>query len=196
MQRNSRAIAPEAVAALDLTDLMWSGAITSMTATADGSWIVVPTIGKPVILTTAADVAAYIDHATTGTGPQALAPARTTPADEDGCGCAPQADTTTPTDYGPDLMQARAILAELARQFDIPTQAMSAAYDEAAQAAVVRVQTRHGLYALHIPAISRQFVVSRNRQRDGVISARRVPATSDTTVTLLFGAYLRDRGAL
>ncbi|MFD8146113.1 hypothetical protein [Streptomyces sp. NPDC059708] len=205
MQHASRAIAPEAVSALELTDLLMSGAITSMTATADGSWIIVPTVGPPALLTNPADIAAYIDRATKGTGPQALTPARTTlpartatgPADDDaGCGCAPQPDTTTPADYGPDLMQARAILTLLTREFDINTHAVSAAYDQAAQAAVVRVQTRHGLYALHIPAVTMQFTVSRNGTRDGVIAARRVPATTDTSITLQFGAYLRDRGAL
>ncbi|MGW6842152.1 hypothetical protein [Streptomyces sp. NPDC054958] len=203
--RNARTEAPEAASTLNLTDLMVSGEITAIRANADGSWTVTSAYGATVTLTGPAQVAAYVDRATTGTGPQALAPARVAlparaatngPADEDMCGCAPAAGITVPVDHGPDMMQARAILRLLVQEFAISSHALSAAYDEAAQAAVVRIHTSHGLYALHIPAIGRQYVIHRNGRRDGVISVRRVPATSDSTVSLLTGAYLRDRGAL
>ncbi|MGN5392553.1 hypothetical protein [Streptomyces sp. JL7001] len=201
---NTRAVAPEAAAVLHLTDLMVSGEITALHANADGSWTVTSAHGATVTLTGTAQVVAYVDRATTSTGPQALAPARVAlparpPAsadEEDSCGCVPGTAGSAPVEYGPDLMQARAILRLLAKEFAISSHALSTAYDEAAQAAVVRIQTSHGLYALHIPAIGRQYVVYRNGGRDGVINARRVPATTDTTVTLLTGAYLRDRGAL
>ncbi|MFF8264342.1 hypothetical protein [Streptomyces virginiae] len=202
--RNARTISPEAAAVLNLTDLMVSGEVTALHANTDGSWTVTSAHGTTVTLTGPAQVAAYVDRAATGTGPLALAPARVAlparpPAsadEEDTCGCAPGTAGGAPVEYGPDLMQARAILRLLAKEFAISSHALSAAYDEAALAAVVRIQTSHGLYALHIPAIGRQYAMYRNGIRDGVISARRVPATSDTTVTLLTGAYLRDRGAL
>lgn len=202
MQHASRAIAPDAVSALELVDLVVSGPLRAVTANADGSWTVVPLVGPALILTGAEQVTAYVSRATTGSGPQALAPARIAlparPAaepEESGCGCNPGAPGMR-DEYAADLMQARAISHLLGAEFAITSHARSVTYDEAAQAAVVRVATGHGLYSLHIPAPGRQFTVHRNGSRDGVISARRVPAASDTTVTLLFGAYLRDRGAL
>ncbi|MFF5808238.1 hypothetical protein [Streptomyces sp. NPDC012746] len=199
--QHSRALTA-GTSAPELADLIVSGPLKSITANADGSWTVVPAVGPALLLTGPEQVTAYIQRATTGTGPQALAPARaalpaapSTGPDDDGCGCNPGIPAVA-TEYAADLMQARAISQILGTEFRISTNARSIAVDEAAQAVVVRILTPHGLYALHIPAVGRQFPVHRNGVRDGVLSVRRVPATSDATVALLLGAYLRDRGAL
>ncbi|MFZ3552111.1 hypothetical protein ACODT3_42205 [Streptomyces sp. 4.24] len=190
----------ETASSATLADLVVSGPLTPVTANGDGSWTVVPAYGPALLLTGPEQVHAYVERATHGTGPQALAPARltlpapVTQADEEGCGCAVAPAGTS--GYGADLMQARAIDQIFGREFQVHSHARSVTVDEAAQAAVLRVHTSHGLYALHIPAVGRQFPVHRNGVRDGVVSVRRVPAASDTTVALLFGSYLRDRGAL
>ncbi|MFF1561812.1 hypothetical protein [Streptomyces sp. NPDC058279] len=187
-----------------LTGLVLSGPLRSVTANGDGSWTVVPVAGPALLLTGAEQISAYVEHATHGTGPQALAPARVVlPAlqvDEDetghGCGCGRAAGSAATGEYAVDLMQARAVAQLLTAEFRVRADDVSVSVDEAAQAAVVRVQTSHGLYALHIPPRGGQFSVHRNGRRDGVIGARRIPSTSDTGITLQFGAYLRDRGAL
>ncbi|MCY0924215.1 MULTISPECIES: hypothetical protein [unclassified Streptomyces] len=192
-----------------LAGLVIAGPVRSVTANADGSWTVVPVAGPTLLLTDAGQAGAYIERATHGTGRQALAPARVAlparpahPAgdedeegDADPVGCGRGAGGAPADDYGTDLMQARAISRLLGAEFAIRADNRSVTVDEAAQAAVVHVQTHHGLYTLRIPAIGRQYGVLRNGHRDGVI-ARRIPSTSDASVALQFGAYLRDRGAL
>ncbi|MFD7560122.1 hypothetical protein ACFV9E_37185 [Streptomyces sp. NPDC059835] len=190
-----------------LTGLVISGPLRSVTANGDGSWTVVPVAGPALLLTGAEQINAYVERATHGTGPQALAPARverlTVPdaqADEDepghGCGCH-RATGGAPAGENPaDLMHARTVAKMLTQEFRIRAGYVSVSVDDATQAAMVRVETSHGLYALHVPPRGGQYVVRRNGRRDGVIGARRIPSTSDTSVTLQFGAYLRDRGAL
>ncbi|MFE3557287.1 hypothetical protein ACFXKW_20830 [Streptomyces sp. NPDC059193] len=200
MHRASRAITPEFTGALELFDLVVSGPLRAVHANADGSWTVVPVTGPALLLTGPDQVAAFVDRATHGTGPQALAPAtRELPApatadDTSGCGCAP-APYHRPHPQESDLMHARAIGARM-DEYGIHTARRSVAYDDTAQAAALRIVTDHGLYALHIPPTGQQFRVHRNGTRDGVIGARRVPATPDSTVAALLAAYLRDRGAL
>ncbi|MFF4323726.1 hypothetical protein [Streptomyces sp. NPDC001568] len=199
--------APTATPTDALTGLVISGPLRSVTANGDGSWTVVPVAGPALLLTGTAQVSAYVERATHGTGPQALSPARVTlpaapsvQADEDespqGCGCGGSEHSTPATPFAADLMQARAVAQLLTAEFRLSSNDVSVSVDEAAQAAVVRVQTSYGLYALHVPPRGGQFSVHRNGRRDGAIGARRIPSTSDTGITLQFGAYLRDRGAL
>ncbi|MCX5079026.1 hypothetical protein OG321_42280 [Streptomyces sp. NBC_00424] len=207
MQQTTRAIgagSPDAA----LAGLVIAGPVRSVTANADGSWTVVPVAGPTLLITGPDQAHAYIERATHGTGRQALAPARVAlparPAhqaddedeDADPVGCGRGAGGAPADDYGPDLMHARAVCQLLGTEFTIRADDRSVTVDEAAQAAVVHVQTHHGLYTLHIPGIGRQYRVLRNGHRDGVIRARRIPSTSDTSIALQFGAYLRDRGAL
>lgn len=201
MHTTSRAAQPEAVAAIELFDLVVGGALRKVEAHADGSWTITPVTGRPLLLTGPAEVTAYVDR-TNGTGPAALAPARTLAVEAaetpetgpEGCGCVPTAPAV-PSAFAADLMQARAIAAALG-DLGVSPSRRSAAYDERAQAAAVRVATTHGLYALRIPPVTRAFVVYRNGQRDGALGARRVPANSDSYITTLYAAYLRERGDL
>ncbi|WP_330346659.1 hypothetical protein OG858_46960 (plasmid) [Streptomyces europaeiscabiei] len=200
MRITSRDAQPEAAATIELFDLVVTGSLRKVEANADGSWTITPTVGQPLVLTGTAEVTAYIDR-THGTGPAALAPALTLPApdtsadqDPEGCGCVP-AVRGVPAMYTPDLMQARAISAGLG-DFGVNASRRTAAYDETAHAVAVRVATDHGIYALHIPPVTRPFVVHRNGHRDGSLGVRRVPATSDSTISTLYAAYLRERGVL
>ncbi|MFD9619724.1 hypothetical protein ACFWB2_20915 [Streptomyces virginiae] len=87
-----------------------------------------------VPLTGPAQVATYLDRATTGTGPQALAPAHVAPSPARPptapptmtCAAARAASITVPVDR-PDTMQARAILRLLAQEVAISSHALSAA---------------------------------------------------------------------
>ncbi|WP_125264844.1 hypothetical protein [Streptomyces alboflavus] len=198
MHITTRATQPGPAAAIELFDLVVTGALRSVEAHPDGSWTITPAIGRPLTLTSPAAISAYVDQAH-GTGPQALAPARTlAPAVPDaeteppGCGCVP---TTLPTGAAADLMQARAISRHL-NTLGISSQRRSVAYDQALEAAVVRVHTAHGLYALRIPEPRALFGVWRNGSRDGSLGERRVPANSDSYLATLYAAYLRERGAL
>ncbi|MGW2793615.1 hypothetical protein ACWC9H_27300 [Streptomyces sp. NPDC001251] len=186
-------------AARQLAQLVISGPLRAIHANGDGSWTIVPVTGQPLILTGRDEVTAYIERATHGTGPQALAPARPitadTGADDEACACRPAIAPALSPQHHADMMQARAILTGLAA-FGVRAARRSAAFDETAQAVAVRVQSGHGLYALHIPPAGMQFPVHRNGCRDGVIGARRVPATTDSMVTALYASYLRDRAAL
>ncbi len=186
-------------AARALAQLVISGPLQAVHANGDGSWTITPTTGQPLILTGPDEVAAYVERATQSTGPQALAPARplapATGDDHQGCGCRPAIAPALSPQHQADLMQARAVLAGLA-EFGVRAARRSVAFDEAAQAVTVRVQSGHGLYALHIPPSGAQFPVHRNGRRDGVIGARRVPATTDSLITALYAGYLRDRAAL
>lgn len=209
MHATTRAAHPDEAAAIELFDLVVSGPLRRVEANADGSWTVTPVTGRPLILTGAAEVAAYVDQ-TTGTGPTALVPAPAPAApsavpslvpsaasaaeEPPGCGCVPAA-RAVPTRYEADMMQARAIAARLA-EYGVRAARRSAAYDTEQQAAAVRVSTGHGTYTLLIPPPRRRYAVMRNGQRDGALSARRIPADTDSKITTLFAYYLRDRGAL
>uniref|UniRef100_UPI00110F710C hypothetical protein n=1 Tax=Streptomyces chryseus TaxID=68186 RepID=UPI00110F710C len=111
-----------------------------------------------------------------------------------GCGCVPAARDVY-GEYGADFMLGRAIAKGLA-EFGVTSQRRSVAVDESAQAVAVRVATDHGIYALHIPPRGKRYTVARNGRRDGSLEARRVPSTTDSLVSALFAAYLRDRGVL
>ncbi|MGW1674577.1 hypothetical protein [Streptomyces sp. NPDC002324] len=199
MNITSRDTQPEATAAIELFDLVVTGSLRKVEANADGSWTITPTIGQPLVLTGTAEVTAYVDRAH-GTGAAALAPALALPApyaddqEPEGCGCIP-AVRRVPATYTADLMQARAISAGLG-DFGVSPSRRTVAYDETAEAVAVRVATTHGIYALHIPPVARPFVVHRNGDRDGSLGVRRVPATTDSTISTLYAAYLRERGVL
>jgi len=190
---------PESAAALELVDLVISGALRRIEANSDGSWTITPVVGQPLVLTGPAAVLAYVDQAH-GTGPAALAPTKHLPAIEsaddepEGCGCSPAARPAPPPS-GADLMPARAVSAALG-DFGVSASRRSAAIDETAQAAVVRVASTHGIYALPIPPVGRAFGVWRNGKRDGSLGARRVPANTDSYLATLYATYLRDRGVL
>lgn len=185
---------PEAAAAIDLFDLVVSGPLRRVESHPDGSWTVTPTVGAPVLLTDPAQVAAYVATAH-GTGPQALAPVAPTgrPAAEpaEACGCVPAVRTR---DHSAEVMQALAVHHLLAEW--IAPARRSAAWDEDAQAAAVRIESPHGLYQMFIPAPGRPFPVFLAGRRDGTLGVRRGPGTSDGTVAALLACYLRDRGDL
>ncbi|MFJ2112434.1 hypothetical protein ACIOEX_11165 [Streptomyces sp. NPDC087850] len=192
-----RTTTPDA-AAIELFELVVSGPLRKVEAIADGSWIVHPVIGQPLVLTGPDQVAAYVVQAH-GTGPAALAPAAASgpAAAEDepgGCGCVATL-RSRPSQYEADMMQARAVSAGLG-DFGVSPARRSVAYDQQHQAAAVRVDTTHGIYSLHIPLIHHQFVVMRGDRRDGVIGARRVPAVRDSLIATLYAAYLRERAVL
>lgn len=195
MQRSAYATQPEFTAALDLADMLVSGPLRAVHSHPDGSWTVTPRTGPSLLLTSPAQVAAYVERAH-GTGPQSLAPARPVRAvepdgREGGCDCVPAAVSNGTA--RPDLLQARAISGHLG-ELGIPAARRSAAHDSEHQAAAVRVATDHGLYALLIPPVGRPFPVLANSHRDGALDVRRIPAVTDSHVATLFAAYLRDRG--
>ena len=68
MHEASRHAQPEATAAVELFELVVTGPLRKVEANADGSWTVTPVVGRPLILTGPAEVAAYVQ--------QARAPAR------------------------------------------------------------------------------------------------------------------------
>lgn len=192
---------PEGAAAVELFELVLTGPLRRVEANADGSWTVTPTTGSPLILTGPAQVAAYVQQAQ-GTGPQALAPATPAPearpawptaADEAGCGCAPAARVTRDV-RDADMMQAHAIYRHLADWIDPSRRSWT--WNADAEAASVRVSAPHGLYELFIPPVARAFPVFLRGRRDGALSARRVPATTDSLAATLYASYLRDRGDL
>ncbi|MGX9891412.1 hypothetical protein [Streptomyces sp. NPDC002276] len=202
MNTTARTAQPGPAAAIELFDLVVSGALRAVTANADGSWTITPVVGRPLLLTGPAEVYAYVDQAH-GTGPAALTPVRaalpampaeTAEPEPAGCGCVPAAPAL-PSGAAVDLMQARAISAALG-DLGITPARRSAAYDETAQAAAVRVASTHGVYALHVPPVGRPFSVWRNGARDGSLGARRVPANTDSYLATLYAAYLRERGEL
>ncbi|MER7069291.1 hypothetical protein ABT357_27100 [Streptomyces albidoflavus] len=182
-----------------LVDLVVSGPLRAVTALPGGGWEVTPVTGRPLILTDEDQAHAYLTR-TASTGAPALAPVRAiAPAVEveeegpEGCGCVPSAPA--PFAGQADLMQARAISAELGER-GVPAARRSAAWVAEHEAAAVRVHSDHGLYALRIPPVGKQYPVYRDGRRDGVLPARRVPAVTDATVATLFAYYLRDRAAL
>ncbi|WP_435137323.1 hypothetical protein [Actinacidiphila sp. bgisy144] len=192
MHTTSRRAQPEAAAAVELFELVVTGPLRRVESNADGSWTVTPEVGRPLILTGPADVAAYIEQ-TKGTGPQALAPARPQhPAQPAGCGCVPA--TRAATGRQADIMQARAIYHHLADWLAADRRAYG--WNAAADAASVRVATPHGLYELFVPPVGKPFPVCAHGRRDGALDARRVPGTRDSLVATLYAAYLRDRGEL
>ncbi|MFB7031020.1 MULTISPECIES: hypothetical protein [unclassified Streptomyces] len=187
-----------------LTALVVDGPLREVQAVPGGGWVITPQIGTPLVIPGAAEAAAYIEQATRGTGPAALAPAvlalpAPAPADRDedetaGCGCVPSARAVSP-ERAADLMQARQISAGLG-DFGVASARRSTTFDEEAQAAVVRVTSDHGLYALHIPRVHGPFTVHRDGRRDGQLGVRRVPGTRDSLVATLLATYLRERDAL
>ncbi|MFF0430341.1 hypothetical protein ACFYUJ_39015 [Streptomyces sp. NPDC004520] len=190
-------------AAAGLFALVVSGPLREVEALPGGGWIVTPQTGAPLVLPGDEEAAAYIHNATHGTGPAALAPAALSlapaapAADEDevaGCGCVRAVRVDRP-ERAADLMQARQISACL-QDFEVSASRRSVVFDEQAQAAVVRVASDHGLYALHIPPVHARFTVYRNAVRDGQLEARRVPGTRDSLIATLFATYLRGRAAL
>jgi hypothetical protein len=193
MHQASRHAQPEATAAVELFELVVTGPLRKVEANADGSWTVTPVVGRPLILTGPAEVAAYVQQAQ-GTGPQALAPAMPAPAaaEDAGCGCVPAVRIGTGRQA--DVLQARAVYHHLAEW--LPAERRAYGWNEDAGAASVRVATDHGLYELFIPPIGRAFPVCVLGRRDGALDARRVPGTRDSLVATLYAAYLRDRGEL
>ena len=195
MHPTSRRAQPEATAAVELFELVVTGPLRRVEANADGSWTVTPVTGRPLILTGPDQVAAYVQQAQ-GTGPQALSPVTpehtTAPADETGCGCVPGVRAAGGRQA--DIMQARAVHRHLADW--LPAERRAAGWNADAGAASVRVASDHGLYELIIPPVGRPYPVFARGRRDGVLDARRVPATTDSFVATLYAAYLRDRGEL
>ena len=118
---------------------------------------------------------------------------RTTPATETGC-CQPAPAAGTAVQIA-DLIQARAIGRHLVR-LAVDSERVAAAWDHDAAAAVVRVDSARGLWALVIPPIGRAFPVLQRGQRVGALDVRRVPATTDSAAAAHLAAYLRDRAAL
>ncbi|MGW3091710.1 hypothetical protein [Streptomyces sp. NPDC001108] len=202
MRNIADAMGADAAAHVDLIDMVVSGPLRRVEALPGGGWVITPQTGRPLLLTDADQARAYITRTAEG-GARDLSPVRPpaplAPVAEgvpEGCGCAPAApDDHLPFQARADLMQARAITAALGDLGVVPAR-RAAAWDETHQAAAVRVTSSHGLYALHIPPVHRQFAVYRNGRRDGVLPARRVPAYRDSMVATLLAAYLRDRAAL
>lgn len=192
MDASAHRTQPEAVAAVELFDLVVTGPLRKVESNADGSWTVTPVVGRPLVLIGPDQVAAYVQQAR-GTGPQALAPA-ITPAptrDAAGCECAPAVRAGSPQAH---LLQARAVHRHLADW--LPVERRAFGWNEEAGAASVRVASAHGLYELFIPPVGRPFPVFFNGRRSGALDARRVPAVSDPLIATLYAAYLRDRGEL
>ncbi|MFE2911453.1 hypothetical protein [Kitasatospora indigofera] len=113
-------------------------------------------------------------------------------ADTGCCQLAPAAATAVQL---ADLLQARAILRHLPGLGIEPRRA-AAAWDAEAAAAVVRVDSPRGLWALLVPPVGQPFPVWWRGQRNGALDVRRVPATTDSATAVHLTAYLRDRAAL
>jgi hypothetical protein len=109
------------------------------------------------------------------------------------CGCIP----AIPPDpeHLADALQALAIARSMAG-LGLAKRSYAVAFDPAAGAAVLRVETVRGLYSLIIPPVGRPFPVWHNGARNGALDARRVPGNRDSYIGALFAAYLRDRAAL
>ncbi|MEU1121825.1 MULTISPECIES: hypothetical protein [unclassified Streptomyces] len=161
-----------------------TGSVDRIEAHPDGSWTITPRTGTPLRVTFRP--AAEADR------PQS---ARHDVIEGETCGCVPTAPVTITAARAAALQQARAVAAALG-DLGVPAPHRSAAYEEHARRAVVRVATTHGLYALHVPPMGAPFTVDRDGYRNGALGARRVPAVSDDHVAALYVAYLRDRGEL
>lgn len=135
------------------------------------------------------------DH--TATAPQPAPPAYILEQQEDdgadACGCTPPLPSST--EHGPAYLQGRAISRHLANLGVAPDR-RRVAIDPDHQAVAVRVETRHGLYALLIPAPGRRYPVLHHGQRITTLDARRLPGTSDQLIGTLYAATLRERGDL
>ncbi len=94
-----------------------------------------------------------------------------------------------------DLLQARAIAKHLTG-LGVAKNRVAAALDEITEAAVVRVASPDGVFALVIPQVGRAFPVLFKGRRTGALDVRRVPATSDSSTATHYAHYLRDRAAL
>ncbi|MFF2751108.1 hypothetical protein ACFVVA_36930 [Kitasatospora sp. NPDC058048] len=118
---------------------------------------------------------------------------RTKKPTDPGC-CVAAPATATPTQIT-DLLQARSIAQHLPA-LGIIGDRIAAAVDADARAAVVRVDSRHGLFGLIIPPVGRAFPVMHNARRIGALNVRRIPANSDSSIATHLAAFLRDRAAL
>ncbi|MFJ2193126.1 hypothetical protein ACIOJE_35155 [Kitasatospora sp. NPDC087861] len=132
----------------------------------------------------------------TSTATRTARSTRATDADDAAdTGCCQAAAQATTTRESAELLQARAIARHLPA-LGIPTSRVAAALDPAAQSAVVRVDSPHGLYAMAIPPVGHAFPVLHHGRRIGALDVRRVPATTDSATAAHLALYLRDRAAL
>ncbi|MFE3506216.1 hypothetical protein [Kitasatospora sp. NPDC059160] len=120
---------------------------------------------------------------------------RTTPATVADTGCCQLAPTTATAVQLADLLQARAISRHLVR-LGVDSERVAAAWDADVTAAVVRVDSARGLWALVIPPVGRPFPMLQRGQRVGALDVRRVPAITDSAAATHLLAYLRDRAVL
>ncbi|WP_329492553.1 hypothetical protein OG618_37825 (plasmid) [Kitasatospora sp. NBC_01246] len=118
----------------------------------------------------------------------------TAPASTD-TGCCQLAPAAATAVQLSELIQARAIARHLPG-LGIESNRIAAAWDAEEAAAVVRVDSARGLWALVIPPVGTAFPVRWRGKRVGALDVRRVPALTDSAAAVHLVAYLRDRAAL